>query len=307
MNASVREYVNQVLDVAEEGFIYTQQVNWPEVRAQVIEQCTMAVTTLETHAALRWMADHLNSFLEVPHTFFRSNRAEREPGELTPVFEPPHGEQLEADIGYIWMPHVINEADSIKYPNVLQGVIAAIDTNPTRAWIVDLRDNDGGNCWPMLAGIGPILGEGVCGAFENSTGKRFEWAYQNGSSLIDSEVHSSVMGAAYRLKHEHTPVAVLIGPNTASAAEVVAIAFKGRTQVRFFGLASCGASTGNNVNPFEDGAYLVLTRVHELDRTGHRYGHPMQPDEIVADGWNLLEPQKDACVQRAIDWFKTQP
>ena len=31
--------------------------------------------------------------------------------------------------------------------------------------MIDLRPNTGDNCWPMLAGIGPLLGEGVCGYF----------------------------------------------------------------------------------------------------------------------------------------------
>ena len=30
-------------------------------------------------------------------------------------------------------------------------------------WIVDLRGNYGGNIWPMIAGVGPVLGEGIIG------------------------------------------------------------------------------------------------------------------------------------------------
>jgi C-terminal processing protease CtpA/Prc len=36
-----------------------------------------------------------------------------------------------------------------------------MDQGNLAGWIVDLRNNGGGNMWPMLTGIGSILGEGV--------------------------------------------------------------------------------------------------------------------------------------------------
>jgi len=37
-------------------------------------------------------------------------------------------------------------------------------------WIVDLCGNGGGNMWPMLAGIGPLLGDSIVGRFGAETG-----------------------------------------------------------------------------------------------------------------------------------------
>jgi hypothetical protein len=38
--------------------------------------------------------------------------------------------------------------------------------------VVDLRSNSGGNMWPMIAGIGPVVGEGHLGAFSAPTPTR---------------------------------------------------------------------------------------------------------------------------------------
>jgi len=48
---------------------------------------------------------------------------------------------------------------------------ASADRDDLIGWIVDLRGNGGGNMWPMLAGVGPVLGEGVVG----SSSIRPEW------------------------------------------------------------------------------------------------------------------------------------
>ena len=36
--------------------------------------------------------------------------------------------------------------------------------------------------WPMLAGLGPLLGNGVCGAFHNAGGKDMNWFYRDGEA-----------------------------------------------------------------------------------------------------------------------------
>ena len=50
------------------------------------------------------------------------------------------------------------------YAAKVQNVIAELALKNPRGWIVDLRGNGGGNMWAMLAGVGPILGEGEPGA-----------------------------------------------------------------------------------------------------------------------------------------------
>ena len=47
----------------------------------------------------------------------------------------------------------------------LQAAVQAQDRAGLVGWIVDLRQNGGGDMWPMLAGVGPVLGDGPAGSF----------------------------------------------------------------------------------------------------------------------------------------------
>ncbi|MEU8843027.1 S41 family peptidase [Streptomyces roseus] len=46
-------------------------------------------------------------------------------------------------------------------------------------WIVDLRQNEGGNIWPMFAVAAPLLGEGKVGSFVFPDGSRTPWYVKN--------------------------------------------------------------------------------------------------------------------------------
>ena len=111
--------------------------------------------------------------------------------------------------------------------------------NP-KGWIVDLRGNTGGNMWPMLTGIGPILGDGRVGSFVAADGN-VTWFYQDGKTGTRNpaglETVSLTLEDAPVLMTPSSPVAVLVDSSTASSAEAITIAFHGRPDTRFFGSA----------------------------------------------------------------------
>src|SRR4029079_934252 len=119
--------------------------------------------------------------------------------------------------------------------------------------IVDLQTNTGGNMWPMLAGLGPILGEGALGGFLDVENVEVPWSYQNGVVMEGTHPRARTTGPAYRSTPESSPIAVLISRATASSGEAVAVAFQGRPQTRFFGGHTRGATTSNDQFPLRDG------------------------------------------------------
>jgi C-terminal processing protease CtpA/Prc len=78
------------------------------------------------------------------------------------------------------------------------------------------------------------------------------------------------------------PVAVIIGGQTASSGEVVAVAFRGRAQTRSFGSQTYGATTGAGWYRLIDGAELVLGSSFYVDRDGVVYKHAVDPDVEVS-------------------------
>ncbi|MCY7355905.1 MAG: S41 family peptidase, partial [Rudanella sp.] len=169
------------------------------------------------------------------------------------------------------------------------------DDKNLKGWVVDLRRNLGGNMYPMIAGLGPIIGEGVCGNFYDIDNQvKATYSYQKGASLLNQSVMVEVP-KPYRLINETVKVAVLIGGSTASSGEATTLAFVGRSNTRLFGAASCGLSTGNYRYdlPFY-GYKLNLFTLKMGDRTGKIYGNEIKPDEATTD---------DQAIAKAVKWI----
>ena len=182
-------------------------------------------------------------------------------------------ELLAESIGYLWIPGFAGgtQASQAKFADALHRITGDLDARGSCGWIVDLRDNTGGNLWPMLAGVGPVLGDGDAGASVYPDGRRVTLWYRDGRAGFGDYVQLRVAGAPYRLDEPYPPTAVIVGPSTASSGEVIAAAFRGRKHASIFGAATRGLSTGNRTFPLSDGAALVLTVAATSDRTGRVY------------------------------------
>ena len=92
---------------------------------------------------------------------------------------------LKTQIGYIKISG-FSYTDSLcnAFALRLQQIIKEIDNNNLKGWIIDLRNNTGGNMWPMLLGIGPIIGDGTAGYFVNDKKDFMAWGYSDGKTLF---------------------------------------------------------------------------------------------------------------------------
>ena len=80
------------------------------------------------------------------------------------VLSPAVVSPLPETIGYVKVDGCLCEgAAGGAYAEALQRAIRMADRPGLIGWIVDLRTDGGGNMWPMMAGLGPILGEGIMG------------------------------------------------------------------------------------------------------------------------------------------------
>jgi len=204
-------------------------------------------------------------------------------------------------IAYISVPWVSTTDSAIctRIADSLQNLIAGLDGSGISKWIIDLRKNTGGNCWPMLAGIGPLLGEGVCGYFVSGDDK-VPIVYRNGAAMQGRHVRCRVSGLPYKTKLNNN-IIILTGNRTASSGEIVALAFKGKKDVLQYGEPTAGLTTANSSYKLSDNSMLVLTVSQEADRNGIIYKGAINPDELIIS--DLLNPADDRVKAAAMMWL----
>jgi carboxyl-terminal processing protease len=205
--------------------------------------------------------------------------------QALPFNHPAVVRSLQGGFGYIDIPGVVGGGGSFDTDAV--AAIRGIDTTPICGWVVDLRRNFGGNMWPMLHAIRPVLGEGN------------PFTYRFGKGPWSQE-------PVYSLRQPAPAIAVLTSRLTVSSGEMLAIAFRGPAGTRSFGEATGGLSTMNMSMPLVDGAILVLTVSRAADRTGREYDGPIEPDEPVAIDWARIASDDDPVIRAATDWLRTQ-
>jgi C-terminal processing protease CtpA/Prc len=227
------------------------------------------------------------------------------------VHLPPHGTLLPGRIGYIEMPEHIAGGDwsggqqpGQAYAETAQRVIADLEARGVQAWIVDLRRNPGGDMFPMIAGLGPLLGDGTCCYFIGPDGSRQPISYRRGEASDGITVWVTV-DDPYTLLQPAAPVAVLIGPLTASSGEFSALALRNRPLTRLFGQPTYGVPTGNETKELADGAMIFLTVCLGADRSGETFDGPILPDQVVPTNWSAFGEVDDPAVAVAMAWIDT--
>ncbi|WGM39816.1 S41 family peptidase [Caulobacter sp. NIBR1757] len=179
-------------------------------------------------------------------------------------------------------------------------------------YVIDLRGNGGGNMWPMVTGLSPLLGNGMALGKQDSSGPPYVYAnLRDGAAVI-----AQGGGAPNRLQAVQgwrdlrltgAPVAILQDGGVASSGEAVLAAFIGRPATRTFGERSFGLASTNAGYRLADGANLVITVGMMTDREGRTYPAGFTPDEPIPAGPGLAADPDDAVVEAAKLWLVRQP
>ena len=100
------------------------------------------------------------------------------------------------------------------------------------------------------------------------------------------------------------PVAILIGAQTASAAETLVVAFKARSNTKSFGSPTAGYTTSVFDLPDADGSILAVTSGALADRNGIIYRGMLTPDESSLAVNSKANPN-DATTKLAVNWLNS--
>ncbi|MER6126290.1 S41 family peptidase [Streptomyces sp. NPDC001795] len=302
MSPSARTYLSQALNIMEKHSLLRHKIDWADLRSRAFSQARGARKTADTYGAID---SALYALGDGHSVFWEPEQAKERYGASAVNFDGLEGRSLKSGVGYISLPGVQGSQETYdQYVRQGRSAVAKAGAGEACGWVVDLRSDTGGNMWPMLAVVGPILGDGNVGAFVGADGSKSVWSIKHGSPYEDGK--SAGWGDGRPLAKSAPPVAVLAGKQTASAGEAVVVAFRGRPDTRFFGEQTYGVPTGNEPHRLSDGAVLILTEVKDADRTGRAYDAPIPPDvEIVKDPRPVAR-NRDEALQAAQSWLLKQ-
>jgi carboxyl-terminal processing protease len=267
-------YLDTALGHLEKHFLRTERVDWQAVRTGSRDIAKDAKTFRDTYPAIRWAISQLNE----PHSFFLEPQ-QVTAGRAAQNQETPTSGQL-GKIGFVRLPAHGSDGSLAQgtYQDTVHDAVRNLDQQGVCGWLVDLSSNGGGNMYPMIAGLGALLGEGEHGVFLGARKTPLvTWGYKAGAAVIGNTPLARVE-RPYQLKTADAPVAVMISKRTGSSGEATAISFIGRPNTRFFGEATYGFTTGNIGVPLEDKAILVITSSEMADRNAKTYAK-IRPDE----------------------------
>jgi len=303
--------LDEALGFMKKNYYRKNSVEWDKLTTEAKDRLKASNNCDDVYDIISWcfkQLDEQHSFIMPPQ---KAGQYNYDPS-LAPL--PPlselvgdiHGEWLSDSIAYLTVPWV-STTDSficMRIADSLQELIARLDTKNVSRWIIDLRKNSGGNCWPMLAGIGPLLGDGVCGYFVNGD-ERIPITYRDGIACQGRHARCRVSKEGYHMQHEVKSIVVLTGRRTVSAGEIVALAFSGREKAHLLGEPTAGLTTANATYSLSDHSMLVLSVCREADHTGKICEGSIVPDRIIRPA--AMGPAEDDPVKSAaIDWLQAR-
>jgi len=288
-------YLRAILALMQNNSVNRLRIDWPAFQSQVLAKAPNAATIADTYPAielaLQLLDDHHSIYAKANNAGFITSPSSPTGCSIATVDDPA----VPADIGYVRVAS-FSGANPQAFAVSIQDAIRARDAATLAGWIVDLRGNTGGNMWPMLAGIGPVLGTGTAGYFVLAGGAAEPWAYAAGGAYLNGNVVVSAPGF-YDLLRRDPRVAVLTDKRVVSSGEAIAVAFRGRPNTRTLGTETCGVTIANSSYTLTDGGVLSLTTALFADRKQNAYNAPLPPDEVITD--------PSALVQRAIAWIRS--
>ena len=294
------KYLDKVFNIIEANYYYIDSIKINSLKEKCYTIIANANTQKDTYSAIDTL---LRNLFDPHHIFLR-------PDQFTKIanFEPltfSTVELLHDSVGYIKIPALIGHYNEWQWwSDSLQTLMARIQNHHLKGWIIDIRGNKGGDFTPMITSIYPFFGDTILFTLKNRNNKFKIYKYSSGFFSIENG-NNEINLLPYKrgiVNARDIPVAVLIDSKSASSAEMVAIAFKGRAKTLFLGEPTAGLTIFTDGFTLPDKAYFTIAIGKFYDTKGKSYEHSINPDVFVEQKANTGDKTK----QMAFEWLLKQ-
>jgi hypothetical protein len=189
----------------------------------------------------------------------------------------------------------------------LQSRMRSLETDGVCGYVLDFR-RVRSNTVPMISGLGPVLTLTNAPVFQvvHPNGEQLAIRYEPSTGMSSWGLSSDypLNAKPWKSQRPQAPIAVLTGPFN---ADLLPVAFAGRTNSRFFGESKNLPPIDAHSVGFSDSAYVSFPAGVILNRLGHKYDAPLEVDETIPTDWTVFGTKNDAVIQAAQAWLESQP
>jgi len=320
LNAQQNSFLDRVIEITQMSSVYRNNVDWdtlkPKVYAAVIqnEPDTLKALRPAIGFMLAALGDN-HSFMIYKGAYFgRTGKLntynllnEQTKEALKKEKDSPvRVAKLSKDVAYISVPAMSTPpkdgAEMAKnIGQKLRDSLCGLNLADLKGIIVDLRLNTGGNMYPMIGGLAPLLGDGDAGSFVRDGKVVDTWTIKK-ENVYFGKTPSTYINHPCKV-NKKIKIALLTGPITSSAGEATVISFIGKKNTRIFGEPTAGLVTANQMMKLGDNIYYYVSVSTEADRKGKEYKSAILPDEEIIGGDNFEDLNNDQKIIASMKWL----
>lgn len=312
--------LDEVIKKSKEISLYSSKINWEDLQKQVSAKAANAKTIDDLKPAftvlINGLRDHHGKIVNAKNystlaaftDYENLNLDDKRPRDsktwkiVNDVSSQFTYKILKGKIGYLKIVGIAPNIDIEKESKRIREAVIELSDQKVDKWIIDLRYNGGGNMHPMMAGIAPLIGDGIVGSLVNLKGeKQFDWEIKNGN-FIYGGFQAVNMPNLPKFKKQ-PKIAVLTSRWTVSSGEIVATALKGRPNTKFFGEATGGFTTNTGWEIISNEVIIVISTGIYSDRNAVVYETNI-PVDVECPFDATTETEADKGIIAAIKWLK---
>lgn len=151
-----QRYLEDAINLIEAKHINSSSADWPRLRAEAEAMASAARIPAETYPAIRHVLNQLgekHSYLREPPQNAATSQASG--GSVKRDRQLPQWRLVDGKLGLVQLPELDTISDGGEafgriYSATLQLGLVEMDQFNVCGWIIDLRENQGGNMWPIL-------------------------------------------------------------------------------------------------------------------------------------------------------------
>jgi carboxyl-terminal processing protease len=277
--------IDSVIFKAKNHSINSRFVKWDSIKLQMYKAAGTATSVKDLRSSFEILSLALNDrqavFMDASNNSRIGGYPEYQDAERQTQISPAAGaftySILEDDIRYM---RIVPTGDDVKSQAALiRQAVDSLSKNDAGYWIVDLRYASGGDMHALFAGMGPLLGEGLVATAV--AGKKIMnlYAVHNGKLYDNQKLvvdFPSAIKDMYGVK-----IAVLTSEYTSGAAEILALALKGRKNTKLIGEPTRGNVFGTKSFKVASVVSMTISETMYMDRKGTEYKGKVIPDTTI--------------------------